>query len=539
MALNLSIPVSTKSLPKDLEINPKRARAWVESLQLSNSIESGRMLADAVEAINRGKLSVEDRLDIVEAYRNVANALLEKLESIYAYAPLPLGERASDAFAVARKLLTEMAYTYKMFLCAKVEKRLAFSTRKSLPLPALRTMRLLRALMWQCYKTYRPIPPGVWQEVHTLLLLAEANDFAREIVDSDDDATIADLHVDMMMLSLADPYRLMRNEVDQVSALVAEHRGLVDMLESARGLDRQTHTRLFVIALDRDHAPSVLVSGARPPEGSVLRVVSPARLVERLMANQDSSPAEDTGTYRAHHRATQSLGDLGERLITLWGDPPKRQFRRSAAASEVALCAGIKAISHFTELIDPIATDTQAADLGEGQTLPVIDIPKDEISQEMGVAAWQVLNQSANGLRLHRESALGVGGSVGISVGEVVGVRFADRRNWNVGVVRWLTVLEGDALEFGVELLSPTATNVMIDSLNANTRRARSALLVTPLAQQSAKPDGDSFCILTSPDTYLDAREYEIKHEGAVRKVRATELLERTARFELFRCESV
>ena len=40
--------------------------------------------------------------------------------------------------------------------------------------------------------------------------------------------------------------------------------------------------------------------------------------------------------------------------------------------------------------------------------------------------------------------------------------------------------------------------------------------------------------LLTGPGTYSDLREFEIDDEGFVSRVRATSLIERTGRFELF-----
>jgi cyclic-di-GMP-binding protein len=516
MALNLSIPVSIKSLPKDIETNPKRARAWIESLPLTKPIESARAVAIALEAINRSKLSVDDRVDIVESYRGVTNSLLEELESIYGYAPLPLGERQLEAYTLARMLLSECAYAYKMYLVEKSGKLIVLNAKKTMSLPALRTMRLLRALMWQSYKTYHPVPPGTWREAHSLLLFADENGFAHDAIDVDDKASIAELHIGMMMLSLADPYRLMSREVDQVSALLAEHRGTVDIVSSAAGLNPQ---RLFVVALDSDLAPSVLVQGARPPEGNVLRMVNPIRLVDRLVSRQQT--AQDS-----HNAGKLNIDNLIDRLITLWGDPPKRQFRRSTASSAVALCAGIKAISHFAELVETANPESDAAAIREGRTLPIINIPQDAVSQAIGVEAWQVLNQSANGLRLHRDTK----GSIGVTVGEVVGVRFIGGRSWNVGVVRWLTVLEGNEMEFGVELISPKVASVTIEATIANNHKPLGALAISSIAETAG-----SHTILTPPDTFSDLREYEINDHGTLSTVRATELLERTARFDLFR----
>ena len=50
----------------------------------------------------------------------------------------------------------------------------------------------------------------------------------------------------------------------------------------------------------------------------------------------------------------------------------------------------------------------------------------------------------------------------------------------------------------------------------------------------SVGDDGDADSLLTVPNTYSDLREFELDHEGHVQVVRATSLIERTGRFELF-----
>ncbi len=549
MVLNLSVPVSVKSLPKDIETNPKRARAWIEALPLTQLFDSAHAAVRALDAINRARLSVDDRLDIVEGYRNVLNTLLDELEALYAYAPLPLNERQLEAFTLARTLMTESAFSYKMYLVEKAGKLLAFTVRKAIPLPVHRTMRLLRLFMWQCYKTYYPIPAGIWQEAHALLLFADEQGFARDIVDTEDKASIADLHADMMMLSLAAPYRLMVGEVDKVSAILANHRGTVDIVSSSEGLNPQ---RLFILALDQDAAPRVLVPGTRPPEGKLLRVVNPTRLVEhlqRLAMPTDVSSNANTSASASTNGTTTNPHLIG-RLVRLWGNPPKRQFRRTSTSSVVAVCAGIKAISYFANLEEVLDPEADAAAIREGRTLPLLSIPQDSISQAMGVEAWQIVNQSANGLRLHREmptqtkrseiqggtitdkktdqGSYDTTGKVGITVGEVVGVRFVGARAWNIGVVRWLTVLEDNSLEFGVELISPNAVSATIAPTIGGGRTPTPALLIAPLMEMSGEN------VLTAPETFADLREYALYYQGEVTTIRATELIESTTRFDLF-----
>ncbi len=524
MALSLSVPTILGGLPEDVEINPKKAKAWIESLPLTKTMESTRALTVNLEALNNAKMPCEDRVALLEIYRPVIAVLLDELEAVYAYSSLPLAPKQKEAFGLANHLLVQCGYAYKMMVLEKSGKSLFFNARKSLPLPLFRAMHYLRELMLQSYKTYYPVPVGVWQEMHSLYLYADEQGLLSDVADAESASTMLDIYIEVMMTSLADPYRLMYQEVDRVLEILKQNRGVMDMRTEAEGLNPQ---RLFVVALDSDQAPKVLIHGGRPPAGQVLRVVDPGRLVDKIQ--QRLRAQTGTGATVAKSRATHDLTDLTMRLIRLWGDPPKRQFRRNPADSAVALCSGIKAISHFTELAALEDPEADARAIRDGDTIPLLKIPRDLTSQMIGVEEWHVLNQSANGLRMHRES----GGSVSITVGEVIGVRFMGGRTWNIGVVRWLTLLEGNALEFGVELVAPAAISITIEPTIGSAGKPAPALMLFPLA-----PDAESDTVLTTAETFSDLREFEINAQGDLLRVRAITLIERTSRFEMFQFQA-
>ena len=520
MALSLSVPTTMLSLPKEIEISPKKAKVWVESLPLTKTMESTRAITEAIEALNHAKMPSEDRVALVEIYRPIIAVLLDELEAIYAYSSLPLPPKQKEAFDAGNKLLVQCSYTYKMLVLEKTGKSLFFNAKKNLPLPVYRAMHYLRELMLQSYKTYHPVPAGVWQEIHSLYLYAAEQGMLTDVVDTETGSTMMDIYVDVLMASLADPYRLMYQEVDRVLDILKQNRGLVDMRTDAEGLNPQ---RLFVVALDSDQAPKVLIQGGRPPAGQVLRLVDPARLVDKIQ--QRIRAQSGSGAANAKSRATHDLTDLTMRLIRLWGDPPKRQFRRNPADSSVALCSGIKAISYFTELATREDPEADAQAIRDGDTIPLLKFPQDPMSRMIGVEEWHVLNQSANGLRMHRES----GGNVSVTVGETVGVRFVGGRTWNVGVVRWLTLLEGNALEFGVELIAPAAISITIEPTIGSAGKPSPALMLFPL-----NPEAESDTLLTAPETFSDLREFELNAQGDLLRVRATTLIERTSRFDMF-----
>ncbi len=522
MQLSLSVPVSTRPLPKEIETNPKKARQWVEGLPLTKVVDSAKIVAANIESLNRGKLSAEERIALVEVYRPITNVLLDELDAIYEFASLPLPPKQKEAFDLAHLISSESSFAYKMLVLEKTGKMIAFGTKKALLLPIYRVMTSQLAMMVQSYKTYHPVPVGIWQEASALYLYAEEQGFAKEIAEAETKSCIADIYYEMLMLSLADPYRLMHREVDRVLELLRQNRGQVAFRTSVEGVDQ---TRAFVVAFDADAPPKPLILGNRPPAGNVLRLVDPTKLVERLQQKLKAANNQNTAATAAKSRASHDMNDLIGRLIRLWGDPPKRQFRRNPADTGVALCSGIKAISYFAELALNENLEADAEAIRDGRTIPLLKIPQDPMSQLIGVEEWQVLNQSANGLRMHRNQ----GGNVGVSVGEAVGVRFVGGRAWNLGVVRWLTLLDGNALEFGMELLSPAGYAVTIEpTIGSNGRPIQAVLLA------SSNPEFPSDSVMTVADTFSDLREFELNDHGDTTNVRAMTLVERTSKFDLF-----
>jgi len=116
-----------------------------------------------------------------------------------------------------------------------------------------------------------------------------------------------------------------------------------------------------------------------------------------------------------------------------------------------------------------------------------------------------------------------------ITVGEVIGVRFMGRLAWTIGVVRWITSLDEGGMEFGIQFLAPAAHLVALQPTIATAGPVRTALLLSDSADFASAD-----MVLAPPSTFSDLREYELEDNGAVSLVRATSLIEKTGRFELF-----
>ena len=521
MSLDLSFPAKRGAPPRELEIRPKQVKAWIESLPLAQSMDASRKLCANLAAMNSSKIDWDDRVQILETYRPTTAVLLEELEAIFAKSTPPLAVRAREALGVARDLAAELAVGYKIAIAEKSGKLLAFGSPKQLPLLIYRAMECLAAGLRASYKSYSPVPAGIWKEMHQLYLHAERENLALALADAEAKASVFDAYSESLLLALTDPYRLIQGEAEKVLAQIRAARGLATLARARPSTPPGAH---FLVPCDTDRPPKPALSANDDTGGENWRLLDANPLVERLRARKK---ALETGNVSA--TTSRMVGADGmallEKLIVLWGDPPKRSSRRDAMETTVAICVGLKDLSHFVSCEPKGETLSEGEGIRSGITMPLITVPDDEVSKQLAVHEWDVVNQSAGGLKVRRLAAA----RPSIGVGEVVGIKSIGKSRWTIGVVRWITELESGALEFGLQFLSPGARTVsVLPTAVSIANQAKLALLLA---------EGESFgeqSLLTPPSTFADLREFEVEDEGMVSCVRATRLIEKTLRFELF-----
>ena len=217
---------------------------------------------------------------------------------------------------------------------------------------------------------------------------------------------------------------------------------------------------------DQDRPPKPLLSASDDPGGPNWRLLDANPLVDRLRARRQ---AVETGNVSA--TTSKAVGpemlSLLAKLVTLWGDPPKRASRRDPMDASVAVCAGMRAITHFVSL-EPKADPGIEADADRERDHDPARLHSGRRGlQGMNVGEWDVANQSAGGLKVRRIGTT----AQSVIVGEVLGIKFMGKTHWTVGVVRWLTILDEGGMEFGIQYLAPAARYVAVqpdDQLGGN-----------------------------------------------------------------------
>jgi hypothetical protein len=505
----LKVSVDLAPPAPDLEIRPRQVKKWLESRPLNVTFETGRALCRHLAAVNRARVDLDARVQILEAYRPAATRILADLELMYAKASLPLGPGPRAALGLAREFLTELALGYRLALTSLGTG--LFASKRQQAALLFQAMHHTAERMFAAYKSYTPVPTGTWAELHELYLRADEAGVARDAAGDDAKRTLADIYAEALLLSLTDPYRLGQGDAERVLHMVRSHRGMATLGRERPGTPSGGH---FLVPCNTDKPPKPSIGKLDDPGGPDWRLLDANPLVQQLRALGPAADSRNTATKRPEN----ARAELVAKLVRLWGDPPKRTSRRDAGQSTVAITMGLEGVGHFVALEPRMDLAKQDEMLRRGITMPMTALPVNDQSEPIPVFEWDVVNQSKGGLRVRRLGRT----EQPIAVGEVAGIKLPGSAHWAIGVVRWVTVFEDGGMEFGLQYLAPVARAVTVSAWGA------------PSGPGLVLGGDGPTTLLTSPNAFSHLREIELDDRGDTVVVKPAELLEVTARYELF-----
>jgi hypothetical protein len=97
-------------------------------------------------------------------------------------------------------------------------------------------------------------------------------------------------------------------------------------------------------------------------------------------------------------------------------------------------------------------------------------------------------------------------------------------------MTRWITVLEEGGMEFGIQFIASAARPVAIrPTITSSSTEPKPALILN-----EALPWRGGETLLAASNTFSDLREFEVEDADELFNVRATNLYEKTGRYEIF-----
>lgn len=522
MTLKLSVPAIDPSNSSPPETRPRNVQAWVDALPMTQVFEATRTITRSLAELNRIRLSDEDRLRLMEIIYPSIVVLLEELAHDFAGAALPLPAKAREAAALAREMLVETSYAYKLAILDKSAKGGLFSAKRSSAVPVGRAISALSDILTTSYRSYNPTPAGVWFEIHQLYRYASQEGLLDTPPDEKSDSPHL-VYKKALLLALADPYHLVHDAQDSVQRVIHDNAPGLLLQNYAHEASSQG---LFSVNTLSDMPPRPVALQQAERDRTHDLVLQTQDLVQRI----DRLASQAENTVRSGAARPKDSGHL-RRLSQLWSAPPKRIFRRSATQASVQICFGMKSTHYFVGADSKVREAAMPAN--EESLLSTMKMAALQLSSSWETFTFSecdLINQSAGGLKLRRDATH----AQELSVGEIVGVRQSSFGGQSLGVsvgsVRWVqSDDEEESMEFGVQMLAPKASAVSLVSLSDANAKMQPALLLPaiPALQQAES-------LVAAPGTYAEGSPFDIRESGKTRRVRATKLVQQTLRFELF-----
>ncbi len=520
--IKLSVPEYLSHPNPPVETRPKQLKEWLDALPLANGMDAGRKLADAMAALNRIKLADDARIKLLDLYRASAQMLSPSLQQLFVGKPLPLQDKHKQAANLLREMFTELAHGYKRALLDMGTRRMSFGTNKLLPLAIARAIESLGVVLDVYYETYRPSPADVWFELNQLYWYAARQNLHEQAIAEDTKVSVNQLYKQVLLIALADPYRLHQGQLAEVKTYLAKFAKQAEL--QPLGKADNTHG-LFLVRLDGDKPPKALANHSGVTDGRtdiILNTIPLARMAHQHLQDMDADiPLKKIGLPDAAKQP--GYREMLKRLIKQWGIAPKRIFNRTSAHADLLVCGGISSLHHA--LSQGIDAPVQNTESGVKITVQVSDPTTDEY-QAYNCANWQVLNESAGGVALSKDP----GSAAKIKVGDLIGLSSNGAEGSGIAIVRWMQSTADNMLELGAQMLAPHAEAVAIKPVIAAADALFQPALLLPAVPALNQPE----CMVAARGSFQAMREFEVQFHGTTRSVRAQKLVEQTDSLDLF-----
>ncbi len=348
--LGLYVPQQVKDETEAAYARPRDAEKWIAELPVAHVGETARLVFKALADLNRVNISANQRYKILELFRHPVTYITEALNKHFIGQSFPLSEKNQKIAELARELQWETAIGYKIIIESnlsgfdqRIDSKMLFSAIQ-------RAIAYLGLTLLKAFQIYAATPKHVWIELHHLYLFSEHNDFHNTSIKVPQEnatrvTTINDTYKRILLLSLANPYRLPQTEIGKVYNALDKWTQHCQILPLT---DPNNPPGLFSVNLDVDAAPSYYVPNKNQLT-TYTRIINTSELtplvrdyIVEQTQQENETPAPTSIPLSPFNLQQQTL----RRLILAWGAIPKRNFSRADTNIDVAVALGINA-THF------------------------------------------------------------------------------------------------------------------------------------------------------------------------------------------------
>lgn len=342
----LSIPKQQKQTSAAVDTRPKHVEQWVDVLPRANVGETAKLIYKYLHAINRTELPNQDRFKVLEILREPTEFVSEALKKNFIGLPLPLATKKLKVALLARELQAEMAIGYKIIIENKLSGTGSRIDTKTFITSIHRAIWYLSNILIKSYQIYLQAPDNVWKEIHRLFAYAKEKDFHKTIIKNQlvrqiRDTSLNNLYKQIVLLALANPYRLRQSDIERVY-LALEHWAQYSELNDLVDPDQQRG--MYSVNFNSDDPPGFFTHTDDPHMG-IYNVLDTAELI-KVLQNHITHYREFIDDLKGNRQPLLSQQIL-RRLLLSWGGMAKRIFSRTRKNTKVLVTFGLGTTHHF------------------------------------------------------------------------------------------------------------------------------------------------------------------------------------------------
>jgi len=508
--------------------NGASCKSWLENVPLANVATAQHQLLMQFEEFNRAAAAPKNRFEALEAAREAVNFVQIEQAKRFTNRALPMLGTEAAVFEDTIELWEQMRLGYVRCLEAHEP-----SLRAQRALICQRALAYAGLRMFHHYRAYRQVPGRDWRALHQVYARAEALGIAdapvKDYLNRDvHDTSPRIAYLRAVLMGMCNPNELGSRQLTFVAYLLERwaHKVTISKkpTEQEGGLPPFTVDLAGERCAERDAA-----------EGADIRYLDERRLAKSLrnrvgLLRKGESPAR---LALGEDCVQPSCEQLLVFLYRQWCQARVPRNPERVRAMDVAqACTDIAAIhyyisgrvfrgaSDFKEL-----TALQRDEIATFGRVSTRDAEDYSVAHGFLLEHWQLEDESARGLRMARRA-----GNPGkrMAPGQLVGVRPADGKRFQLGQVRWLMAGNAGELHCGVRLLpgAPIAAAVRAIGVNVAGERYVQAFALAAVPALNAPPT-----LVTAAGWFRPRRVIEVAIHRTLR-VRLLALVERGTDFE-------
>ncbi|GAB3097388.1 hypothetical protein G8770_15685 [Aestuariicella hydrocarbonica] len=548
-----------------------RVAEWASQLQTTRINNTSVLLYQALPEICRLDTPPSNRLDILERLRPYVQQCIQGLSQTFLGQPVILPESAKKAAVIAQALQKHLSNGYCLVIRDLLLKnhggKLKDDSLTQLGLAIHRAISGIGLQFLRNSQIYTQISSQLWLELNTLFYLAEQlslsqRTFADPLLTGLRGNTIEQAYLRTLLLQTATPNQLRQNDVQHLYEALENWCRLVDFAHPAN-----TDNNLYSIDLESDQPPSYRsqtqdssqAHASQPaaqhllqqPLKPGLRVLNLTPLLDALRNYASGAPG-DLIQVPGHVNA-----QLLQHVRQHWGEEYHRNHPRKASKDLLEVVVGLtnvhyhladqKPFNHFLQ--DTCQLEGQSGNRFEAHTTPgEFDPWAESFNDAGGKSKTKATNGSESGseaqpskFRVYQvqisnasDSGYGLEWRHHIpsqaAAGELIALRQPNRRQWKIGVIRWVKQHRGMS-KLGVQLIAQQANAIAVQQLQ--TTGADNVLMRGLITSQA----GRSFkhaALITASHPFRTQNKVRMNQLGATSVVQLQQILHSSSSISVF-----